>query len=62
MNLLRERADRRTNNLPLHKAATEMFSRRRIAHEPHAQIDLLIAADSDYIPANNNNNGNALGS
>jgi hypothetical protein len=38
------------------------ISRPQTAHEQHAQIDLLINGDSDYIPANNNNKGNALGS
>jgi hypothetical protein len=38
------------------------ISRRRIAHAAHAEIALLIPGDSDYIPANNNNKGNALGS
>jgi hypothetical protein len=32
------------------------------AHEAHAQIDLLFNGDSDYIPDNNKNKGNALGS
>jgi hypothetical protein len=38
------------------------ISQCRFAHEQHAQIDLLIGGDSDYIPANNKNKGNALGS
>jgi hypothetical protein len=37
------------------------ISPRAIAHEAHAEISLLNRADSDYIPANNKNKGNALG-
>jgi hypothetical protein len=32
-----------------------------IAHEPHAQFDLLSAAGLDYIPANNNNKETRFG-
>jgi hypothetical protein len=37
------------------KTRQKYFAQQQTTHEPHAQIDLLIDADSDYIPANNNN-------